>query len=140
MTPFEIAEHYLQLRKKFKSESWVDFMTHMNDLVLTPFIFIFMLLTGRATPFFILTTLLELFKLFREYYSYSTLRYKLQHMFILTMLTGGPHISTNNPDYMPYVFADAVVRLCGRHPDPEPDHHSWTHRECNRLIHENHSQ
>lgn len=137
MTPFEIAERYIQLRKQFKSESWVEFMTHMNELVLTPFIFLFMLMTGRASPLFILTTSLELFKLFREYYEYSNLRYKIQHMYIMTMFTGGPRISTNNSDYMPYVFADAVVRLCEPHPGPGQDHLPWMHKECNRLTHEN---
>lgn len=140
MTPFELAEQYIQLRTKFKTESWVEFATHVNDLVLTPLIFIFMLLTQRATPLFILTTCLELFKLFREYYRYSVLRYKIQQMYILTMASGGPHITTNNMDYMPYVFADAVVRLCGHHPHPEEDHQPWMRKECNRLIHENHFQ
>lgn len=122
MTPFEIAERYIQLRRKFKTDSWVETITHMNDLVLSPFISVFLILTGRASLLFILTTLLETYKLFREYYEYSVLRYRVQWMYIMTMAHGGPHITTNDSEYLPYVFADKVVRLGLHHRDLEAHH------------------
>jgi hypothetical protein len=46
------------------------------------------------------------------------LKLEVQQMFLTTMVHGGPRIVTNDPDYMPYVYADAVFRLNGRHLRP----------------------
>lgn len=42
---------------------------------------------------------------------FSELRYWLQLTYLKTMLLGGPFITTNDPEYLPYVYADAVTRL-----------------------------
>jgi hypothetical protein len=36
-------------------------------------------------------------------------------MYLKTMQIGGPFIVTNDPEYIPYVFADAVTRHDMRH-------------------------
>lgn len=140
MTPFEVAERYIQLRRKFKTDTWIETITHMNDLVVSPFISVFLMLTGRASLIFVLTTILEMYKLFKEYYEYSVLRYKVQWMYIMTMGYGGPQITTNDSEYLPYVFADKMVRLGLHHQVPAEHHPPLRHMGYSQPTHENHSR
>ena len=64
-------------------------------------------------------------KAWSEWIEYQDLRFEVQRMYLLTMAVGGPFIRTNDPEYQPYVYADAVVRartgMLTRHePKPHP--------------------
>jgi hypothetical protein len=119
MTPFEIAERYIQLRRKCAPTSWVETIMRINEMILTPLITIFLFLVGRTDTLSMVATSLSVFRAWREWIEFTRLRFEVQTMFLQTMTTGGPRIVTNDPEYMPYVFADAVTRIYGRHRVPE---------------------
>ena len=117
-SPFQVAERYIQLRRKCASPSWLDTGMRFNEMVLAPIVTIFCLITGGMDLFSVLSSCMTIFTAWSEWIEYQDLRAQVQVMFLQTMATGGPRIVTNDPEYMPYVYADAVVRLHERHPRP----------------------
>ena len=109
-SPFQVAERYIQIRKKFTPETWGDTILLINDLILNPLITIFFLLTKKSTILTIVPTVISTIKLWRSWFEYVDLRATVQRMFLITMASGGPFIVTNDTTYMPYVWADGVMR------------------------------
>ena len=56
-------------------------------------------------------TVLKAYQVWKDYTEYTILRFEVQSMFLYCQTVGGPFIVTNDPIYMPYVFADAVQRV-----------------------------
>lgn len=123
--PFEIAERYIQLRKQCLPKAWVETLIRFNEMVVGPFIAIFFLLVCEFDLFMIVSTAMTAYRKWSEWDEFHTLQGKIQDMILLMNLHGGPVIRTNDPEYMPYVYADAVFRLSERH------HHPWEH-----LLHD----
>ena len=108
--PFKVAERYIQLRKTCAPESWADTISLMSDMIIMPIITLFLIFLHVADPMMIATTLLKTYQVWRDYTEYVDLRFQVQSMLVHCQRVGGPFITTNNPLYMPYVFADAVQR------------------------------
>jgi len=68
--------------------------------------------------FALLSSTITVYGAWSEWVKYNNLKLEVQQMFLTMMTHGGPQIVTNDPDYMPYVYADAVFRLNERHPLP----------------------
>lgn len=129
-SPFALAERYIQLRRRWMS--WLDILTHFNEMILTPLICCFFFLLGDADPFMIASTLFSTYSAWKDWFEYQDLKLMVQRMFLICMYSGGPFIRTNDDEYLPYVFADAVVRHDMRHPHSEKD--------PQQEAHETHSQ
>jgi hypothetical protein len=108
--PFHVAEDYIQLRKKCAPESWGDFMIRINEMVITPLILIFFICIRNADVFFVISSGMTIHRAWTEWITYNNLRFEMQSMHLETMRYGGPVITTNDPAFLPYVFADAVFR------------------------------
>ena len=87
----------------------------MNDMIITPLVTLFLFFIKKSDVMVLLTTSMQVYRAWKEWIEYTALRFEVQRMFLRTMEVGGPFIVTNNPTYMPYVFADAVVRTDGQH-------------------------
>jgi hypothetical protein len=111
--PFETAERYINLRKKCAPESWVETINLMSDMILMPIIILFLALLRQSDPMTIAMTGMKAYQTWKDYTEYTELRFEVQRMFLHCQMVGGPFIVTNNSLYMPYVFADAVVRTSG---------------------------
>jgi hypothetical protein len=111
MNPFQLAERFIQLRKRYDPPSWGDRMTLINDMILMPMITLFLLLTHKYELFGVASTLAKAFSAWKKFIEYTDLKFKVQRMYLHTMQVGGPFIVTNDSTYMPYVFADAVYRV-----------------------------
>jgi hypothetical protein len=109
-TPFKDAERFIQLRKLCAPRSWGDTMIRINEMILAPLISIFMFLIRHSDLITLLPTLISTYRVWKQWLEYQALRFRMQEMFLITMKTGGPFIVTNDSTYMPYVYADAVVR------------------------------
>ena len=79
-------------------------------MIVMPIITLFLVFLHVADPMMIITTLLKTYQVWKDYTEYIELRFQVQAMFVHCQSVGGPFITTNNPLYMPYVFADAVQR------------------------------
>jgi hypothetical protein len=91
----------------------------MNELILSPIIALCMLLLRKMDFLSGLSAAFSAVRAWSDWIEYNTLRFQVQEMYILTMQTGGPQIVTNDPVYLPYVYADAVVRHGMRRPGSE---------------------
>jgi hypothetical protein len=115
--PFVIAEQYIQLRKVWSPKSMGDYMMRINELIVTPLITIFFILTENVDFLGFASALFSTIKGWMEFFRYSSLRFEMQQMYLDCMKNGGPFISTNDADYLPYVYADAVLRADMRRQD-----------------------
>lgn len=109
-TPFTIAESYIQLRTKCVPKTWADTVLRINELLVAPLLCLFLLFTGGLDIFTGFSSLSRIYESWTDWIAYNNLRFVVQTMFLKTMAMGGPFIRTNDPTYMPYVFADAVMR------------------------------
>lgn len=111
MSSFATAERYIQLRRKYAPKSWADTIVRINELILTPLITIFYILLDGSDFMTVVPAIYNTYNSWVGFLEYSELRYWLQLTYMKTMLLGGPFITTNDPEYLPYVYADAVTRL-----------------------------
>lgn len=108
--PFKTAEDYIQLRKLCASFSMAETARRINDMILMPMITLFLLFSGDFDFVSLLSVTFATYRSWSEWLRYHTLRNEMQNMYLHAMKVGGPFIVTNDSNYMPYVWADAVVR------------------------------
>jgi hypothetical protein len=120
MDPFKVAERYLELKRVCAPKSMGDTMMRINEMILSPLISLTLLQVNSLDLVSVVTAAFSVYRVWREWLEYSELRFTMQHMYLTTMVTGGPHIVTNDPTYLPYVYADAVVRAGMRRPGSVP--------------------
>jgi len=95
-------------------------MMRINELILSPLITLTFLCLRSLDFVSLITSTVSTYKAWTQWLEYCQLRFTMQQMYLTTMVTGGPHIVTNDPEYLPYVYADAVVRAGMRHPGSGP--------------------
>ena len=109
--PFVIAEQYIQLKKKCAPKTWGDSVIRINEMIITPLVTIFFIFVGQWDVMMVITALISTARIWKEWLDYNEARLAVQRMYLHTMRVGGPFIVTNDPEYLPYVFADAVYRV-----------------------------
>lgn len=109
--PFKDAERFLQLKKICAPMTWGANIGRINEMILTPLITLFFVFLGDSSIWSVVPAAFSTFRAWRDWIEYQDLRFVIQRMFLHTMRVGGPFIVTNDPTYMPYVFADAVYRV-----------------------------
>ncbi len=115
-TAFQTAERYIQLTKVWETDEWVPLIKHINEMILMPLIAFFSYCVGYSDIMFCLSTFVGATSAWTEYAEFVELKFVMQRMELQARRVGGPFISTNDPTYMPYVWADAVTRLAARRP------------------------
>jgi hypothetical protein len=107
--PFKAAERFIQLREKCIVTTWSAYLQRFNDMILMPLIALFV---GFATGdlFMLVSSGMTAFRLWKESIEFTELQFTMQRMRLRVAQVGGPFITTNNPKYMPYVWADALQR------------------------------
>jgi hypothetical protein len=116
--PFETAERYIQLRRRCFPRSWGDIVIFFNELILGPFITVFLLCMGNRDIVMVISAIMRAYSAWQDWEEFHSLQSQLQQMYLEMNLHGGPHIRTNDPEYFPYVIADAMVRLDEHRPLP----------------------
>lgn len=109
-TAFQLADRYIELRTKCAPQSWGDAILRINELLLGPLIALCMTFLGKHDLFAIASAAVATYRSWSEWLEYNDLRFQMQRMYLETLLLGGPFIRTNDPTYLPYVYADAVTR------------------------------
>jgi hypothetical protein len=87
---------------------------HINEMILMPLIAFFSYVMNVSDGLFFLTSFMAAWGAWVEYAEYVELTFVMQRMQLEGLRRGGPFIVTNDPTYMPYVWADAVTRERGR--------------------------
>lgn len=114
-TAFQTAERYIQLSNVWETGEWVPLIKHINEMILMPLIAFFSYSVGYSDVMFCLTTAVGAMNAWSDYTEFIELKFAMQRMELQARRIGGPFISTNDPTYMPYVWADAVTRVSARH-------------------------
>ena len=109
--PFKVAERYIELKKLCAPPSWGDTAIRANEMILAPMVALYSLFTGDYDLFMMGSAVMTTHRVWSEWIEYDDLRFEVQRMYLTTMVSGGPQIVTNDPTYLPYVYADAVTRL-----------------------------
>jgi hypothetical protein len=108
--PFKTAEDYIQLRRICDPRSMEGIVRRISDMIFVPMITVFLLFLGQYDVIALISTGMSAYRAWDEWMQYHTLRMEMQNMYLHAMKVGGPFIVTNDTNYMPYVWADAVVR------------------------------
>lgn len=113
-------------------------MIRINEMILSPLITLTLLGLDSLDVVSLVTAVLSTYRVWRDWIEYSDLRFTMQHMYLTTMATGGPQIVTNDPTYLPYVYADAVVRASMRRPGsawvPQRRAAPWTRIQLRQPV------
>jgi hypothetical protein len=104
-TAFQTAERYITLSKTWEATDAYSRIKHINEMILMPLIAAIM-----SDPLFFFTSFMTAWGAWVEYAEYVELSFVMQRMQLDAVRRGGPFIVTNDPTYMPYVWADAVTR------------------------------
>ena len=78
-------------------------------MILMPLIALFMFFSS-GDLFMLVSSGMAAYRAWGEWAEFTELSFLMQRMRLRMAQVRGPFISTNNPKYMPYVWADAVVR------------------------------
>jgi hypothetical protein len=108
--PFKTAEDYIQLRRICDPRSMEGIVRRISDMILVPMITVFLLFLGQYDTIALISAGMSAYRSWDEWFRYHALRMEMQNMYLHAMKAGGPFIVTNDTNYMPYVWADAVVR------------------------------
>ena len=108
--PFKTADKYIELKKQCMPPSWGDAMIRMNEMLVAPLIAIFLAFLGKGDIMMIVSAAMTAHRVWTEWLEFQDLRFKVQRMYLVSSMLGGPFIRTNDPEYEAYVYADAIVR------------------------------
>jgi hypothetical protein len=84
----------------------------INEMIIMPLIALFMFFNSFDL-FTIASTGVSAYRTWMEWIEFTDLSFAMQRMRLRMAQVGGPFITTNDAKYMPYVWADAVVRYEG---------------------------
>lgn len=107
--PFKDAERFIVLRDICLPRTFTAQMQRINDMILMPLISLFMFFTS-GDLWMLTSTAITAYRVWSEWLEFAELTYTMQRMRLRMAQVRGPFIATNNDKYMPYVWADAVVR------------------------------
>jgi len=85
-------------------------MIRLNEMILAPLIACFVTFLGNGDIMMIVAAATKAHSAWTEWIEFQDLRFQVQRMYLVSTMLGGPFIRTNDPEYEPYVYADAVVR------------------------------
>ena len=85
-------------------------MIRWNEMLIAPLIACFLAFLGKGDLMMIFSAATAAHRVWSEWIEFQELRFKVQRMYLVTNMLGGPFIRTNDPEYEPYVYADAVMR------------------------------
>lgn len=108
--PFKLVDRYIELKKKCIPQSWGDTVLRINEMIFGPLIAFTLAFMGNRDILMLFSAVSAAHKAWTDWLEYDALRFQVQNMYLATMAIGGPFITTNDPTYQAYVFADAIVR------------------------------
>lgn len=109
---FVKAERYVQLYNQFNPDSYYEKAVLLVDMILTPLISIANFFITKSAPSIMsFLSVQKVVTIWYEYYEYKCLQTEIRSWKDIVHSMNGPFISTNDPLYSPYVYADGMMRL-----------------------------
>ena len=105
---FAEAEDFVTLTEKFLVPGWDVWF----EMILSPLIMVLMCIYTRSPPDILSAmSIYKTIQIWLEWLKYKTVKARLMEWKQIVDASGGPFISTNNPNYLAYVYADGMQRL-----------------------------
>ena len=109
---FELAETYVNLSHDFLIDFSLHMLTNLFDMVLYPLYLFYKLMFHHETPsMFNMITIYRIIKMWYNYFKYYFLNSDIVEWVTIVRSIDGPFISTNDPTYHVYVYADGMERI-----------------------------
>ena len=109
---FKKADVYSRLNKIFNPEDLISRIMLWVDMVVSPMITIVTSVWNMEMPsIFSIYSFYKTFNIWAEWLEYMLLQNEIHEWKRLVKSIGGPFISTNDPMYHSYVYADGMERL-----------------------------
>ena len=89
---------------------WVSTVIRINEMLVAPLIAFFFAFLGEGGFMKVISAATTAHRAWTEWIEFQDLRFRVQRLYLVSTMVGGPFIRTNDPEYEPYVYADAVVR------------------------------
>jgi len=109
-TAFQTADRYITLARSWDTPETYSNIKHINEMILMPLIAFITHVMNASDPIFFFTSFMTAWGAWVEYAEFVELTFTMQRMQLEAVRRGGPFIVTNDPTYLPYVWADAVTR------------------------------
>jgi len=111
-TYFETAEEFVRLNKIFSYEGIFAYVSLWADMIISPLITILMAIYYQEPPgIFSVLSIQKTVNLWRDWFLYEQIKKEVHEWTQIVKSIGGPFISTNDPTYHIYVYADAMQRI-----------------------------
>ena len=109
---FETAEEFIRLNKIFSPVGFLAQLYLWIDMLISPLITLVTAIMYQEPPgVFSLMSIHKTVTLWQDWITYRDLKKKIHEWTLLVKSIGGPFISTNDPEYHAYVYADAMQRI-----------------------------
>jgi hypothetical protein len=109
---FEMAEEFTRLSTLFVKESFFEKISLWIEMVISPVISLCISLYSNTPPsFFAMLGFQKCFHLWQDWFEFRRLAIVIREWTNIVRSVGGPFISTNDPKYHVYVYADGMQRI-----------------------------
>ena len=109
---FESAEEFIRLNKIFNPEGLIEKVSLWIDMIISPLITIITAIVYQESPgLFSALGFHKTITYWMDWISYHNLKKRIHEWTSIVQSIGGPFISTNDPVYHAYVYADGMQRI-----------------------------
>lgn len=109
---FAKAEEYIELQKIFMKETFLENLSVWIDMIAYPiYILVSIFVFHQSLSIFMVSSVHKCVTMWLNWLRYKELNAEMRTWMNIVRSMGGPFISTNDPTYHMYVYADGMVRL-----------------------------
>lgn len=109
---FSLADEYVTLQKIFVKENVYDQIGIWFDMIISPVLTVIHAIWKRVMPsVFTLLSFQKCVTLWKQWLRFQDLKKQIHEWMKIVKSIGGPFISSNDPEYHVFVYADSMQRL-----------------------------
>jgi len=109
---FELAENHVELSRVFLTETWLKNISLWFDMVIHPLYLFYKFCILFETPgIFGMCSLYKCIQSWCDWFQYQFINADIHEWMSIVRSVDGPFISTNDPTYHVYVYADGMERV-----------------------------
>jgi hypothetical protein len=109
---FALADEYVNLQKIFMKDGVYDTVGLWFDMIVSPILTILHSLWKQIAPsIFTVLSFQKCVTLWKQWFRFQDLKKQIHEWMNIVRSIGGPFISSNDPEYHVFVYADAMQRL-----------------------------
>jgi hypothetical protein len=100
------------LQEIFLKDGWIGSITLWIDMIVYPIVsFILIFVYGQTPTIFSMISLHKTITMWTQWFRFKSLTYEIREWRNIVRSIGGPFISSNDPTYHIFVYADGMQRV-----------------------------